>query len=559
MLTHLSIKNIVLIEACELAFDSGLCVLTGETGAGKSILLDALGLALGARGDAQLVRRGEESGSVSAEFDISNNAAAKAALEALELPVENTLIIRRSISTDGKTRCLVNDQPVSVAGLKKLGEALVEVNGQHDSRGLLDVATHRGLLDEFGGHGAILGKVRAAHEAWREAGTKLAQLKEAAEQSAREQEYLRHMAYELKELDPKPGEEAELAEKRSTMMQSEKLFEVINGALAELNAGKGAAGALRGAQRLLARSALNAGNRFSAAINTLDRAATEADEAVNAMETLAQEAVYDPAKLEAMEERLFALKAAARKYNLSVDELAGLRAEAETRLALIDSRDSEMAKLEKTEKEAKAAYEAQAAELAKKRAVAAKKLEKAVEAELEPLKMGSARFAVKLEKLAEAAWSAKGWDSVTFAAATNVAKKGEVHFAPLAKIASGGELARFMLAMKVALSEVRSTPTLVFDEIDIGTGGAVADAIGARLRLLGAAAQVLVVTHLPQVAARGHQHLRVAKAEGKDKVLTSVVNLDAAARREELARMLAGSEVTAEARQAAKKLLEQAA
>jgi DNA repair protein RecN (Recombination protein N) len=559
MLTRLSIRNIVLIEAADIPLEAGLCVLTGETGAGKSILLDSLSLVLGARADASLIRHGQESGSVTAEFDVRGNSAVAALMAEMDIAADDTLIIRRAISADGKSRALVNEQPVSVTALKRLGEALVEIHGQHDQRGLMDASSHRALLDEYGNHTPLLTEVRAHYSAWREAQAALARLEEEIEQTKREEDFLRHMANELAKLAPEEGEEEDLSERRTTMMQSEKLFETLKEALGELQGGKGISQQLRSAQRLLLRSPLNSTNRFATAIDALDKAANEVDEAEVTLEQLGKEATYDPAKLEDIEERLFALKAAARKYHTSVAELPALHADAEAKLARIDSRGSALSAAQKLTETKRAEYVSAAEKLSAKRIAAGKRLMKAVETELAPLKMGNARFRARIEPQAENAWAAHGMDMVAFEAATNAPKGADIPFAPLAKIASGGELSRFMLAVKVALAELRSTATLVFDEIDTGTGGAVADAIGARLAALGKASQVLVVTHLPQVAARGVQHLLISKQQVKSKVHTSVTALGADERREELARMLAGSEVTPEARKAAARLLEQAA
>ncbi|MDE3038507.1 MAG: DNA repair protein RecN, partial [Pseudomonadota bacterium] len=496
MLTQLSIRNIVLIEACDIPLKRGLCVLSGETGAGKSILLDALGLALGARADAALVRQGEASGSVAAEFDISSNEEAKAALRELEMEDSDTLILRRSLSADGKTRCLINDQPVTVAGLKKLGETLVEVHGQHDQRGLQDATVHRALLDEYAGLASVRKAVAAAYLAWRACAGAKAALVSEIEKTAREQEYLEHIKNELQQLSPQPGEEETLTGQRTGMMQSEKLFEVLNAAIAELNGGKGVAASLRAAQRILTRSPLTSGRE--AIIESLEQSAIEAEEASFALEKIGQEATFNPATLEKIEERLFALKAAGRKYNLPVDELAGLHKEVEEKLALTGSRNHRLGELERKLAEARAAFVDVASGLSDRRKKAAAKLEKSTLRELAPLRMAGTRFRVRIDALEENNWSEWGMDGVRFECATNVTKgAGEVAFAPLSKIASGGELSRFMLALKVALSTRRSVPTLIFDEIDSGTGGAVAAAIGERLSVLGGEAQVLVVTHLP--------------------------------------------------------------
>jgi DNA repair protein RecN (Recombination protein N) len=558
MLTELSIRNIVLIENGEISLKSGLCVLSGETGAGKSILLDALGLALGARAEPGLVRKSETQGSVSAEFDISANQAAKDILKELELEDSDTLIIRRSIGIDGKTRALVNDQPITVAGLKRLGETLVEVHGQHDQRTLRDSGLHRTLLDEYGKLIPLRKTIAEAYRNWRAKSDALATLQSEIAAVAREQEYLQHMKNELRQLDPQPGEEDVLTTQRTTMMQSEKLFAVLNEAIAELNQGKGVLASLRSAQRILTRSPLT--SSLNAVIDGLEKAAIEAEEASYALEKTGQDATFNPEKLEQIEERLFALKAAGRKYNLPVDELIALRAEVEEKLKLIDTQEHRQRELEKECVEAKDAFLKVAEKLSAERQKAATKLEKAVTTELLPLKMGGTRFRVRLDRQEEGAWSSSGIDGVAFECATNVTKDvKDIPYAPLSKIASGGELSRFMLALKVALSSVRSTPTLIFDEIDSGTGGAVADAIGQRLNLLGKTAQVLVVTHLPQVAARGNQHLLLTKQEKAKKVTTQITELNPSEREEELARMLAGATITQEARKAAQKLLEQAA
>ncbi len=561
MLVQLSIKNIVLIESCDIVLKDGLCVLSGETGAGKSILLDSLGLVLGARTDSGLVRKGEASGTVTAEFDISANAGAKAILSELELEDAQSVIVRRSLSADGKTRCLVNDQPVTVAGLKRLGETLVEVHGQHDQRSLQDAGIHRSLLDEYGKLAPMRKSVALAYRAWRAAMDAMEALKADIEKAAREQEYLQHMRNELKQLAPEVGEEDALTTQRTNMMKSEKLFSVLNEAIGELNSVKGGVlSSLRNAQRTLTRSSLCDGEAFAAIIEGLEKAAIEAEEALYNLEKIGEESTFNPDKLEQIEERLFALKAAGRKYNLPLDELAKLYMDVEDKLSLIDSQEQRLNALNKEVAIAQGAFTDVAGKLSDARSKAAVKLVKAIEKELEPLKMGSTRFRVRIEKLNEHGWSEWGADAVHFECATNVTKADtNVVFSPLNKIASGGELSRFMLAMKVALSAVRSTPTLIFDEIDTGTGGAVAAAIGERLSMLGDTAQVLVVTHLPQVAARGTQHLRVVKLETAKKVITKVDDLNPAEREEELARMLAGATVTPEARKAAQKLLEHVA
>ncbi len=546
MLIQLSIRNIVLIESCDISLQSGLCVLSGETGAGKSILLDALGLVLGARAENGLVRGGEVQGMVTAEFDISDNKNARAALEELGMDAAESLIIRRSLSADGKTRCHINDQPATVAALKQLGETLVEVHGQHDQRSLMDMSLHRDLLDEYASLGVARKATATACLQWKADMQALDALKAETEKTAREQDYLKHMHNELSDLAPEPGEEEMLATQRTTMMQSEKLFEVLNEVTGELNAGKGVASSLRSAQRMLTRSTLTASSAFTPIIESLEKAALEAEEAMVALEKTGRDSQFNPEKLERIEERLFALKAAGRKYNLPVDELAKLRKEVAEKLQLIDSQEHRLQALEEKMAASRKAYAEAASRLSAGRMKSAVKLEKAVEAELKPLKMENTRFRVRIEPLPEQLWAEHGMDGVYFECATNVTKgTTQIPYAPLNKIASGGELSRFMLALKVSLSTVRQASTLIFDEIDAGTGGAVADAIGQRLSRLGEGAQVLVVTHLPQVAARGSQHLLVSKQQKGKKILTQVDALGAPERKEELARMLAGATITA--------------
>lgn len=558
MLTHLAIRNIVLIEACELDFAAGLCTLTGETGAGKSILLDALGLVLGARGDASLIRHGETQASVAAEFDIHGNTGAKAVLEELGMEGDDTLLIRRTLNAEGKSRILVNDAPVSVTGLKKLGETLIEIHGQHDQRGLMDQSTHARMLDEYGGNMALRAHVAERYRAWKEAMRALEEFAHAQREARREEEYLRHMVAELQALSPEAGEEETLAEKRSLMMQSEKLFSTLGDATETLEGDKGGIAQIRAAQRVLLRSSLSHTGKFAEAVDQLEKAAHEAELALEALEQLGRESTYDARELEKIEERLFALKAAARKYHVSVDELKSLSDEAEARLKRIDAGEAEQARLQALVKDTQAAYVTQAEALREKRKKAAAALEKAIHAELKPLKMEHTRVRARIEPLPESQWHAGGMDQIAFEVATNVVAGREAPpYSALGKIASGGELSRFMLAMKVALSVTKLTPTMIFDEIDTGTGGAVADAIGQRLALLGKTAQVLVVTHLPQVAAKAAQHLKVEKTQAKGKgVVTRVTPLDTGEREEELARMLAGATITPEARKAAQKLLE---
>ncbi|MFC7334113.1 DNA repair protein RecN [Rhodocista pekingensis] len=556
MLVTLSIRDVVLIDRLTLAFRPGLCVLTGETGAGKSILLDALGLALGARGDSALVRHGAEQAAVTAEFDLSGHPdhPALGILREQELEAEDTLVLRRTVSADGRSRAFVNDQPVGVTLLRRLGETLVEVHGQFDTHGLLDPRTHLGLLDEYAGLGDAARATAVAWRGWRQADQARQQAAEDAARARAEEEYLRHAVAELDSLDPRDGEEAELAEKRVTLQHRERLIEAINGAHAELSGDRGAERGLAASLRLLARIADKAGGRLDPVIQVLDEAAAEVAEAARALQALSADIDLDGGSLEKIEERLFALRAAARKHGVEVDGLAGLRAEMARRLALIEDQGDLLHRLAKEAEDAKARFTAAARELSAARARAAGKLDKAVAAELAPLKLEKARFVTRVAPTEETAWGPHGIDDVSFTVATNPgAPPG-----PLAKIASGGELARFMLALKVVLAQLGTVPTLVFDEVDTGIGGAVADAVGERLARLGRALQVLVVTHSPQVAARGGHHWQVRKKAAAGRTVTEVAALDATQRREEIARMLSGAEVTDAARAAADSLLAKA-
>jgi len=554
MLVTLSIRDVVLIERLTLAFRPGLCVLTGETGAGKSILLDSLGLALGARGDSALVRHGADQASVTAEFDLSARPdhPAFAILREQELEVEDALVLRRTLTADGRSRCFVNDQPVGVTLLRRLGETLVEVHGQFETHGLLDPRTHRDLLDDYAGLGRQLEKVGTLWRAWRQVEQSR---RDAAEESARaraEEDFLRHAVAELDALDPKEGEEAELAEKRITLQHREKLIEALTGAHGELSGDRGAERGLAAALKVLTRIADKAGGRLDPVIQVLDEAAAEVAEASRALQALSADIDLDGGSLDKIEERLFALRAAARKHGVEVDALAALRADMARKLALIEDQGDLLQRLAKQAEDAKAAYLDAARTLSAGRAKAAGKLDTAVAGELKPLRMEKARFATRVAQEGEDGWGPHGIDDVAFQVATNPGSPP----GPLHKIASGGELARFMLALKVVLAQVGTVPSLVFDEVDTGVGGAVADAIGERLAKLGRnRLQVLVVTHSPQVAARGDHHWQVRKLAAGAKVRTEVVELSDTQRREEIARMLSGAEITEAARAAAESLI----
>ncbi len=551
MLQRLSIRNVVLIDRLDLSFGTGLSVLTGETGAGKSILLDALGLALGHRAESGLLRTGADAATVSAEFALADDDPVLALLAEQALPAETNLILRRQLAADGRSRAFVNDEPVSIALLKRIGDALVEVAGQFESHRLLDAGSHRGFLDGFGGLGDRLEGVASAWHGWQAVAARRRAAEALLEQAKREEAFLRHATAELERLDPKQGEEAELAEARSVLMNAEKLGEAVSSALGDLAGERGADSLLAASQRKLDRIADKAGRLIEPSISALERAASELAEAIRALERAGGDLDADPRRLESIEERLFAIRDLARKHNVAPDALAEHAAALREKLAALDDRGGQLASLAREESAARQAYRDQAEALSRARAAAARKLDKAVNAELAPLKLERARFATRVERHDEPQWNENGLDRIAFEVATNPGSPP----GPLAKIASGGELARFMLALKVVLAKADPVPTLVFDEVDAGIGGATAAAVGERLSRLADGIQVLVVTHSPQVAARGAQHWRVEKRAAGATTLTIVEPLDAAARREEIARMLSGARVTDAARAQAEQLI----
>ncbi len=557
MLARLSIRDIVLIERLDIEFSRGLAVLTGETGAGKSILLDAFALALGGRGDSGLVRHGAEQGQVTATFDIPKGHPAARILSANGLDdasVQDSceMILRRVQLADGRTRAFINDQSISVQTLKAVGAALVEIHGQHDERALVDASTHRQLLDAFAGLEKEVTALETLWEARRTANHALDEHRASMERAAREADYLRHAADELKTLKPRDGEETALAERRTTMMQGEKIASDLREAQEAVSGTHSPVPALAAAVRRLERRAANSPALVEPAVKAIDIAINALEEAEQHLSAALVAADFDPAELERIEERLFALRAASRKYSTPVDGLAALAAKFASDVALIDAGAERLKKLEAAANEADQRYGAAAEKLSAGRVKSADKLNKAVNAELAPLKLERAKFMTQVETDAKSP-GPQGIDRVEFWVQTNPGTKA----GPLMKVASGGELSRFLLALKVVLSDRGSAPTLVFDEIDTGVGGAVADAIGARLARLAGQVQVMAVTHAPQVAARANQHLLISKDaldKGK-RVATRVNALAADHRREEIARMLAGAEITAEARAAADRLL----
>ena len=552
MLTRLAIRNVVLIEALDLAFPGGLGVLTGETGAGKSILLDALGLVLGNRAESALLRAGEERASVTATFEFAQlPALVREVLGEADVELEpgEPLILRRTLRSDGASKAFVNDQPVGAALMRELAPALVELHGQHDDRGLVNPRGHRALLDRYAG--ADVDGVEAAWRDWHSAKSRLSDACAAIEQAKADQDLLVAHLAELAGLEPQEGEEEALANARADMQKGEKL----SGDLEELRAlwdgSDSPLASMRAAARRLDRIA-GEHPLLAEALAALDRAVIEAGEGEAKLEAAAEALTHNPAELDRIETRLFELRALARKHRCEVDELPAKMREMRAALDAIEGGDAEIGELEKAERAAHQVYRSRAEALHANRVAAALRLDEAVAAELAPLKLDTARFRTAVAELPEERWGAHGMDAVEFLISTNPG----ADFAPLNKIASGGELSRFILALKVALAEQGGAATVIFDEIDRGVGGAVASAIGERLARLAEGGQLLAVTHSPQVAARGRTHYLIAKSSEGTVTRTSVHLLDDAGRQEEIARMLSGAEITSEARAQADRLLE---
>jgi len=552
MLSAISVRNIVLIDQLDLNLEGGLSVLTGETGAGKSILLDALTLALGGRGDQGLVRKGCGSGQVTGVFHLAPEHAANQLLKENGFEVEGELILRRVQYGDGRTKALVNDQPISANLLRRVGAMLVEIHGQHDERALVDVSTHRRLLDAFGAlmeqaaglkqiHGGLL---KAQQDADRQA--------RIIKTAAMDEEFARHAVAELENIACKPGEELQLAERRQRLMQLESLVEEVRDA-DEILSGPGApSGAIATLLRRLQRKEPSHGGIFQAVIEGLDNSLEALEGAVNALEAIKREMDFDPEELNRVEERLFALRGMARKHNVTCDELDMVLERYRGELETLNDGEVELARLNAALKKANGEYIKAAYELSEARKRAALDLTEAVHKELPDLKLGAARFIVE-HQVDEKRVSPDGFDQIAFHVQTNPGTKA----GPMLKVASGGELSRFLLALKVVLAERGSAPVLIFDEIDSGVGGAVSDAIGRRLARLAEKVQVLCVTHAPQVAARAAQHLLIEKQtkNAGASMHTYVRLLDDQARSEEIARMLAGAKVSEEARAAARRLI----
>ena len=551
MLTSLSIRDVVLIDELSLDFQAGLSVLTGETGAGKSILLDSLGLALGQRAEARLVRREAKQASVAAVFDIADDHPARALIAEAGLDGDGALVLRRTLGADGRSRAFINDQPTSVSLLARVGDCLVEVQGQFDQHGLLNPAHHLTILDAFAGQTRATAEMAALHAAWQTATEAHAQALADLEAARGEEAYLRHAVDELDRMAPETGEETRLASARTRLMHAEDVLRGMQEAAQAITGEGGAEDGLGAALRTLDRVAGKAGGDLDAAIAGLDRAVAEVAEVQSQLDQVAASFDDEGGALEKIEDRLFALRDLARKHRSEVDDLPAMHADLARRLAALDQDVDSIAELRAAVDAAGAAFEAAARNVSAARQTAAGRLDQAVANELPPLKMERAVFRTRVDELPAARWGPNGLDAVTFEVATNPGSPP----GPLNKIASGGELSRFLLALKVVLAAADPIPTLVFDEVDAGVGGAVAAAVGERLARLGDELQVLVVTHSPQVAARGQQHLQVAKANAGANVITQVTPLTADARREEVARMLAGSDITAEARAAAERLI----
>ncbi|MAK57860.1 MAG: DNA repair protein RecN, partial [Rhizobiales bacterium] len=516
MLVNLSIRNIVLIEKLDLTWRAGLCTLTGETGAGKSILLDALALATGARGDAGLVRNGADQGTVTAVFDIPEEKLVTRIMEEHDLPCEGQIILRRVQSKDGRSRAFVNDAPVSVHLLKTIGSALVEIHGQNESQSLTDGPVQLSLLDSYAGHKDKVDALKQTYNHLKECEEQLELYKNASERAAAEEDFLRHALGELEKIDPKEGEEESLSEERTLLMNSEKIAGYIAEALVLIDGDKALQSALNGALRQLEKVSDQAAGRLDTTITALERAVIEADEAQTQLLEASRDLVYDPQRLEQVEERLFGLKALARKHAVQVDQLPATKTVLQQQLDDIESGADRLDELQQNVEKAFKDYEVLALSISKTRQQAALKLDKTVMKELEPLKLNGGGFQTVLSHVTPSMGTATGIDSAQFMASTNPGMPA----GPISKIASGGELARFMLALKVALAEASEPLTMIFDEVDAGVGGAVAEAVGSRLKLLAENGQVLVVTHSPQVAACGNHHWLISKSVDDDSTMT---------------------------------------
>lgn len=552
MLTELSIRDIVLIDKLSLSFTDGLNVLTGETGAGKSILLDSLGLALGARADRALVRSGAEKGVVAATFSVPVGHPVWAQLH--ELAVDDgagEIRMKRQVSSDGRSRAWINDEPVGQTAMASVASSLIEIHGQHDDRGLLDAAAHRNLLDEFAEAMPLRADVATTYSVLKDKLTEQARVHQAVDALAREEEYVRHAVSELETLSPEPGEDSSLAEKRSLMMQGEQAAKELIAFQEILGSNEGVDATVRGVLRRLARLGEDLSTVLAPVASSLDRAAEELSTANDELYRIQGALAFNPAELERIEERLFEIRRLARKHKCQPDDLATVREQFSEKLAGIDGGAELLLAADKGVEVAREKYIAAVEKLSKARRKTSSTLDLQVNAELGPLKLEKATFRTKIDTLNEQEWGEFGAERVVFEVKTNMGSD----FGPMVKVASGGELARFILALKVVLSQRSSPLVMVFDEVDRGIGGATASAVGERLKRLSDRSQLLVVTHSPQVAARGDTQYQISKEDIRSDTLTSVVELTPADRKEEIARMLAGSTVTDAARAAAEQLL----
>lgn len=553
MLSSLSIRNVVLIDKLDLDFKSGLSVLTGETGAGKSILLDSLGLLLGNRAETNLIRYGEDKLSVTGTFTLPTNPEFKTLLDEYELEAEDEIVIKRTLNTEGKSKIFFNDQPVSAKTLKEIGRFLVEIHGQFDNQGLLNQANHLDILDLYGGYKEELNKTAACWKMYKQA----RQSRQTAEQDIQkakiDEDNLRHWVDELRKMNIQENEEETLSQRRQELMNAEKIVASINDAYGALTQGANIQSALRQAQNAVDKVNALVNDKYKILAEMLEQAAIDVNESVNELEELASNITMNQNELESIEERLFALRGLARKHQTTIGDLPSVLADFEKKLTAIEYGEEGLNKLREAEEQAKLEYIKQANSLSSKRQKTAQELDKKVMAELPPLKMEKAKFMTLIEKDDETGWNEKGFDSVAFTVSTNPnSPQG-----PLNKIASGGELARFMLALKVNLAQSSNIGTMIFDEVDAGVGGATAQAVGERLARLAKTVQILVVTHSPQVAACGNHHFKVEKYTVDNITTTTVKELNDIERHEEVARMLAGEVITDEARAAAKVLINQ--
>lgn len=558
MLENLSINNIVLIDKLNVQLSNGLCVLTGETGSGKSILLDALGLAIGYRSNSRLLRNGESSGSVVATFDIKNNEACKNLLKEMDIESDDEIIIRRILYSDGRSKAFINDVQVTQNFLQHVGETLIEIHGQNEQIGLLNSSNHREILDNFGNLIQKRNVVSEIFEKMKTSENKLKDLLEQKDNIEKEQDYLKHIINEIESLNLHANEEQELAEKRILMMNKEKVLNLLNDIKESLDGQYNIEKGISSAQHTISRGVAlgenlleNGKNAFEDIIENLEQASINVNEALSKIDEIYDNLGFDNNTLESVEERLFAIRGLARKLNIQPDLILDLKVELDEKLSNLENQEVIIGDLEKEVRELKNNFLSKAKELSELRKETAKKLSKELINELIPLKMEKTVFDVEFKELDENNWNKYGIDGVRFIATTNPG----MPMNELSKIASGGELSRFMLALKVVLSKVNSVPTMIFDEIDTGISGAVAEAVGERLKKLGQSLQVLVVTHHAQVASKGNYHLKVRKEQKDSKTNTLVEVLTDKNRINEIARMFSGEIITDDALKVAEKML----